>query len=54
MIHVRRILCPIDLSDISRRAFDHAVALARRYDAEVERLRVGLRALAADLRALCC
>lgn len=36
MIEIRRILCPTDLSDISRRAFDHAVALARFYQAEIE------------------
>lgn len=29
MISRRRILCPIDFSDVSRRALDYAVALAR-------------------------
>jgi nucleotide-binding universal stress UspA family protein len=36
MIAIERILCPTDLSDISRRAFDHGLALARFYRAEVE------------------
>lgn len=36
MIEIRRILCPTDLSDIAPRAFDHAMALARFYQAEIE------------------
>ena len=36
MIDMRRILCPTDLSDIAPRAFDHAMALARFYQAEIE------------------
>jgi nucleotide-binding universal stress UspA family protein len=35
MIDVTRILCPVDLSDISRHALDHAVALARWYEAQL-------------------
>ena len=35
MIRIDRILCPIDQSDISRRALDYAVALAKRYGASV-------------------
>lgn len=35
MIEIRRILCPTDLSDVSRRAFDHAAALAWHYGSEV-------------------
>ena len=31
MIEIRRILCPIDFSDHSRRALDHAIAIARWY-----------------------
>ena len=31
MIEIRRILCPVDFSDHSRRALDHAVAIARWY-----------------------
>jgi nucleotide-binding universal stress UspA family protein len=36
MIEIRRILCPTDLSEIAPRAFDHATALARFYQAEIE------------------
>jgi len=35
MIQIQRILCPIDFSDCSQRALEHAVALARWYDARV-------------------
>jgi nucleotide-binding universal stress UspA family protein len=35
MIDIRRILCPIDFSDCSRRALDHAVAIAKWYDATI-------------------
>ena len=35
MIEIRRILCPIDFSDFSRRALDHAAAIAKWYDAAV-------------------
>ena len=40
MIEVRRILCPIDFSDHSRRALDHAVALARHYGSTITVLHV--------------
>ncbi|MBI2829205.1 MAG: universal stress protein [Acidobacteria bacterium] len=40
MIEIVRILCPIDFSDYSRRAFDHAVAMARWYDATITLLHV--------------
>jgi nucleotide-binding universal stress UspA family protein len=40
MIEIRRILCPIDFSEFSRHALDHAVAIARRYDATVTVLNV--------------
>jgi len=40
MIEVKRILCPIDFSDHSRRALDHAVTIARWYDATVAALHV--------------
>ena len=36
MIEIRHILCPTDLSDIAPRAFDHALALARFHQAEIE------------------
>lgn len=35
MIEVQRILCPIDFSDFSRRAVDHAVALATWYESTI-------------------
>jgi nucleotide-binding universal stress UspA family protein len=40
MIEIRRILCPIDFSDFSRRALDHAIAIARWYKASVTVLHV--------------
>ena len=35
MVEIKRILCPVDLSEVSRHAFDHALALAKWYDAHV-------------------
>jgi nucleotide-binding universal stress UspA family protein len=35
MIEIRRILCPIDFSDFSRRAVNHAVAIAAWYESTV-------------------
>jgi nucleotide-binding universal stress UspA family protein len=35
MIEIQQILCPIDFSEFSRHALDHAVAIARRYDATI-------------------
>ncbi|HXT31443.1 MAG TPA: universal stress protein [Vicinamibacterales bacterium] len=40
MIEIRRILCPIDFSECSRRALDHAVAIARWYKASVTAVHV--------------
>lgn len=40
MIEIRRILCPIDFSDHSRRALDHALAIAKWYHASVTMLHV--------------
>jgi nucleotide-binding universal stress UspA family protein len=40
MIEIQRILCPIDFSDFSRRAFDHALAIARWYDSTIRLLHV--------------
>lgn len=40
MIEIRQILCPIDFSDYSRRALDHAVAVARWYGAAITALHV--------------
>jgi nucleotide-binding universal stress UspA family protein len=36
VVEIRHILCPTDLSDIAPRAFDHALALARFHQAEIE------------------
>jgi len=35
MLTIDRILCPVDLSDESKRAFDYALAMGRRFEAEV-------------------
>jgi nucleotide-binding universal stress UspA family protein len=35
MIEIRRILCPTDFSDCSRRALDHAVAIAKWYESAI-------------------
>ena len=40
MIEIRRILCPVDFSDFSQRAIDHAIAIARWYEATVTLLHV--------------
>jgi nucleotide-binding universal stress UspA family protein len=40
MIRIKRILCPIDFSDTSRHALDHAVAVAIWYDAHISALHV--------------
>jgi nucleotide-binding universal stress UspA family protein len=40
MIEMSRILCPIDFSDHSRRALDHAVAIARWYESAITVLHV--------------
>jgi nucleotide-binding universal stress UspA family protein len=40
MIEIKTILCPIDFSGYSRRALDHAVAIARRYESTVTVLHV--------------
>jgi nucleotide-binding universal stress UspA family protein len=40
MIDMQRILCPIDFSDFSRRALDHAVAMARWYKASITAVHV--------------
>lgn len=40
MISIRRILCPIDFSDASLRALDHAIALARWYESSLTALLV--------------
>ncbi len=40
MIEIRQILCPIDFSDHSRRALDHAVAIATWFESTVTVLNV--------------
>ena len=40
MIEIKRILCPIDFSDFSQRAVDHALAIARWYESTVTLLHV--------------
>jgi nucleotide-binding universal stress UspA family protein len=40
MIAIRRILCPVDFSDHSKRALDHALAIAKWYDSTVTVLHV--------------
>ena len=35
MVNINRILCPVDLSEFSRDALHHALALARWYEAQV-------------------
>jgi len=40
MIEIRRILCPTDFSDFSRRALEHAVAIARWYESTITVLHV--------------
>lgn len=39
-VHIGRILCPTDFSEFSRRAFDHAVAIARWYESTITLLHV--------------
>ena len=40
MMRIGRILCPIDFSDFSRRALDHAVTIARWYESTITLLHV--------------
>ena len=40
MVNVSRILCPIDFSDTSRHALEHAVAMAKWYDSQLIALHV--------------
>ena len=40
MVEIRRLLCPVDFSDVSRHALDHAAAIAGWYDATVTALHV--------------
>ncbi len=40
MVEIQRILCPIDFSDASRHALEHAVAIAKWYEAQITTLHV--------------
>lgn len=40
MLEISRILCPLDLSDVSKHAVDHAVLLSRWYGAKITALHV--------------
>jgi len=40
MVQIKRIVCPVDFSEVSRHAFDRAVAVARSYKGEVTVLHV--------------
>lgn len=40
MVEIARVLCPVDFSEASRHALDHALAIARWYDARVTALHV--------------
>ena len=40
MLQINRVLCPVDFSEFSRHALDHAVAIARQYGGRVTALYV--------------
>jgi nucleotide-binding universal stress UspA family protein len=52
MIEITRILCPIDFSEFSRHALDHAVAIARWYNARLTVLYVFSNFSAIDMPAV--
>lgn len=52
MIQIRQILCPVDFSEFSRHAVDHAGTIARWYDARLVVLHVFVKASALDLPPL--
>jgi len=37
MVQIKRIVCPVDFSEISRHAFDRALATARSYNGDARR-----------------
>jgi nucleotide-binding universal stress UspA family protein len=49
VLHVAQVLCPVDFSEFSRRALDHAAAIARWYGARLTILHVFVSRPAADL-----
>lgn len=40
MVQIKHILCPVDFSEVSRHAFDRALAMARSYNSEIRVLHV--------------
>ena len=52
MIRIRQILCPVDFSEFSRHAVDHAATIARWYEARLAVLHVFLKAAPLDLPPL--
>ena len=52
MIQIRSILCPVDFSEISRHAFDHAAAMAAWYEAHLTLLYVYANVPTMDLPPL--
>jgi nucleotide-binding universal stress UspA family protein len=40
MVHIKHVLCPVDFSELSRHAFDRAVAFSRSYGADLTVLHV--------------
>ncbi len=49
MLHIAHVLCPVDFSDFSRHALDHAAALARWYGARLTLLHVFVNRPGADV-----
>lgn len=49
MLHIARVLCPVDFSEFSQHALDHAAALARWYGARLTILHVFVTRPAVDL-----
>lgn len=51
MLHIAQVLCPVDFSEFSRRALDHAAAIAHWYGARLTILHVVVNRPPADLPA---
>lgn len=49
MIDISHVLCPVDFSEFSRRALDHAIAMAKWYEARLTMLHVFVNMGAVDL-----
>ena len=52
MIHIKQILCPVDFSDVSQHALDHAAAIAHWYEARLMVLHVFANVPTMDLPPL--